>query len=208
MVMSESVNPTAEEIAAAYLRVVLDRRLGKSTAPIVNKIAEMAPDQIPRSRISQPETGSPFPSVREQHLVPHAVVAFVGDELSPGARERAAAHIARCSLCAAEVAIQRQTTAASGNVVGPAVENSPQAQDLTERERRALALIAHWLDRNGYPPSVREIGERIGLTSTSSVARVLRSLEGKGYLRRDPNLPRAVGIPVPDTDSPRGRVDQ
>jgi repressor LexA len=57
------------------------------------------------------------------------------------------------------------------------------------------------VDRFGYPPSVREIGEAVGLTSTSSVAHQLRALERKGYLRRDPNRPRAVGV-RPAEDSP------
>ncbi|HEX5114030.1 MAG TPA: transcriptional repressor LexA [Pseudonocardiaceae bacterium] len=72
---------------------------------------------------------------------------------------------------------------------------------LTERQRRVLEVIRDWLDRFGYPPSVREIGEAVGLTSTSSVAHQLRALERKGYLRRDPNRPRAVGVLPPDVDS-------
>jgi repressor LexA len=67
-----------------------------------------------------------------------------------------------------------------------------------------------WVERFGYPPSVREIGEAVGLTSTSSVAHQLRALERKGYLRRDPNRPRAVGIrpaeSTPDTpETPSAR---
>jgi repressor LexA len=46
----------------------------------------------------------------------------------------------------------------------------------------------------GYPPSIREIGDAVGLTSTSSVAHQLRTLERKGYLRRDANRPRAVDV--------------
>ncbi|HKN96817.1 MAG TPA: transcriptional repressor LexA [Pseudonocardiaceae bacterium] len=72
---------------------------------------------------------------------------------------------------------------------------------LTERQRRVLEVIRDWLDRFGYPPSVREIGEAVGLTSTSSVAHQLRALERKGYLRRDPNRPRAVGVLPPDVDA-------
>jgi repressor LexA len=71
---------------------------------------------------------------------------------------------------------------------------------LTERQRRVLEVIRDWLDRFGYPPSVREIGEAVGLTSTSSVAHQLRALERKGYLRRDPNRPRAVGVLPPEAD--------
>jgi repressor LexA len=66
-------------------------------------------------------------------------------------------------------------------------------EGLTPRQRRVLEVIREWVERLGYPPSVREIGEAVGLTSTSSVAHQLRALERKGYLRRDPNRPRAVG---------------
>jgi repressor LexA len=62
-------------------------------------------------------------------------------------------------------------------------------------------VIREWVERFGYPPSVREIGEAVGLTSTSSVAHQLRALERKGYLRRDPNRPRAVGV-RPADDAP------
>jgi repressor LexA len=67
-------------------------------------------------------------------------------------------------------------------------------EGLTPRQRRVLEVIREWVERFGYPPSVREIGEAVGLTSTSSVAHQLRVLERKGYLRRDPNRPRAVGV--------------
>lgn len=67
-------------------------------------------------------------------------------------------------------------------------------EGLTPRQRRVLEVIREWVERFGYPPSVREIGEAVGLTSTSSVAHQLRALERKGYLRRDPNRPRAVGV--------------
>ncbi len=72
-------------------------------------------------------------------------------------------------------------------------------EGLTPRQRRVLEVIREWVERFGYPPSVREIGEAVGLTSTSSVAHQLRALERKGYLRRDPNRPRAVGIRPADT---------
>lgn len=53
----------------------------------------------------------------------------------------------------------------------------------------------------GYPPSIREIGDAVGLTSTSSVAHQLRTLERKGYLRRDANRPRAVDVRAVDDPS-------
>ena len=72
-------------------------------------------------------------------------------------------------------------------------------QGLTPRQRRVLEVIREWVERFGYPPSVREIGEAVGLTSTSSVAHQLRALERKGYLRRDHNRPRAVGVRPADS---------
>ncbi|WP_229069306.1 transcriptional repressor LexA [Actinoplanes sp. DH11] len=71
------------------------------------------------------------------------------------------------------------------------------APDLTARQRRILEFIRDWVERYGYPPSVREIGEAVGLVSPSSVAYQLKALESKGYLRRDPNRPRAVDVRVP-----------
>jgi len=65
---------------------------------------------------------------------------------------------------------------------------------LTERQRTILNVIRESVTNRGYPPSIREIGDAVGLTSTSSVAHQLRSLERKGYLRRDPNRPRAVDV--------------
>jgi repressor LexA len=65
---------------------------------------------------------------------------------------------------------------------------------LTERQRTILDVIRASVTTRGYPPSIREIGDAVGLTSTSSVAHQLRTLERKGYLRRDPNRPRAVDV--------------
>ncbi|MGW4369993.1 transcriptional repressor LexA [Nocardia takedensis] len=62
------------------------------------------------------------------------------------------------------------------------------------RQRKVLEVIRTSVSERGYPPSIREIGDAVGLTSTSSVAHQLRALERKGYLRRDPNRPRAVDV--------------
>ncbi|MFQ6397341.1 transcriptional repressor LexA [Nocardia sp. KC 131] len=66
--------------------------------------------------------------------------------------------------------------------------------DLTVRQRKVLEVIRSSVSERGYPPSIREIGDAVGLTSTSSVAHQLRTLERKGFLRRDPNRPRAVDV--------------
>ncbi|HTM85109.1 MAG TPA: transcriptional repressor LexA [Mycobacterium sp.] len=78
----------------------------------------------------------------------------------------------------------------------PAPRNGHRASEtaLTERQRTILNVIRASVTDRGYPPSIREIGDAVGLTSTSSVAHQLRTLERKGYLRRDPNRPRAVDV--------------
>ena len=81
---------------------------------------------------------------------------------------------------------------------------------LTSRQRTILDFIRDRVNEKGFPPSVREIGEAVGLTSTSSVAHQLRVLEEKGYLRRDPNTPRAMLVtddaePLP-TEEPGSAV--
>ncbi|HEX5595247.1 MAG TPA: transcriptional repressor LexA [Micromonosporaceae bacterium] len=84
--------------------------------------------------------------------------------------------------------------------VAPVVGTLPElaAPELSARQRRILEFIRDWVERYGYPPSVREIGEAVGLVSPSSVAYQLKELEKKGFLRRDPNRPRAVDVRTPD----------
>jgi repressor LexA len=65
---------------------------------------------------------------------------------------------------------------------------------LTRRQQAILDVIRDSIERRGYPPSIREICESAGLASTSSVAHQLAMLERKGFLRRDPNRPRAVDV--------------
>jgi len=77
-----------------------------------------------------------------------------------------------------------------------------EAGGLTQRQRKVLEVIRDWVERFGYPPSVREIGDAVGLTSTSSVHHQLRTLERKGYLRRDPHRTRAVDVRGPDDLAP------
>jgi len=77
---------------------------------------------------------------------------------------------------------------------------------LTLRQRRVLTVIREAVERRGYPPSMREIGEQVGLTSSSSVAHQLVALERKGFLRRDPNRPRALEVLA--ADAPAAVVDE
>ncbi|WP_148575125.1 transcriptional repressor LexA [Nocardioides caldifontis] len=85
---------------------------------------------------------------------------------------------------------------------GAAVRELPDgpadASGLTPRQQRVLTVIRESLAARGYPPSMREIGQKVGLTSSSSVAHQLRTLEEKGYIRRDPNRPRALTVSAPE----------
>ncbi|MEJ4100461.1 transcriptional repressor LexA [Corynebacterium mastitidis] len=73
-------------------------------------------------------------------------------------------------------------------------DDTPNLADLSPRQRRILEVIRDAVVLRGYPPSIREIGDAAGLQSTSSVAYQLKELEKKGFLRRDPNKPRAVDV--------------
>ncbi len=69
---------------------------------------------------------------------------------------------------------------------------------LTARQRVILNIIREAVEARGYPPSMREICDAAGLASTSSVSHQLTVLEQKGFIRRDPNRPRALEVRAPD----------
>src|SRR5256884_6815474 len=77
---------------------------------------------------------------------------------------------------------------------------------LTWRQRKVLQVIRESVQRRGYPPSMREIGEAVGLTSTSSVSYQLSTLQSKGYLRRGAGRPPTGGgrLPRPPAVPPGG----
>ncbi|MGZ8571545.1 MAG: transcriptional repressor LexA [Actinomycetota bacterium] len=68
---------------------------------------------------------------------------------------------------------------------------------LTARQQRILEFIARTVRERGYPPTVREIGEAVGLTSSSSVHAQLANLERRGLLHKDPTKPRAMTLEAP-----------
>ena len=91
------------------------------------------------------------------------------------------------------------TGATAGPVDGRAVvELDADGDGLTPRQRLVLETVRASVESRGYPPSMREIGDAVGLTSPSSVKHQLTALERKGYLRRDPNRPRAIEVVQPD----------
>lgn len=81
----------------------------------------------------------------------------------------------------------------SAQVTG--LPDSPSDTDgLSPRQRRILKVLRETVATRGYPPSIRELGEAVGLASPSSVSHQLKVLEAKGFLRRDPNRPRALEV--------------
>jgi repressor LexA len=83
-------------------------------------------------------------------------------------------------------------------VVVPETPDKPDPDHvLTWRQRKVLQVIRDSVQKRGYPPSMREIGEAVGLTSTSSVSYQLSTLQRKGYLHRDVGRPRTVEVRLP-----------
>ena len=85
---------------------------------------------------------------------------------------------------------------------GKATQRSPRPRKpkgLTIRQKKILETIQRSVNDNGYPPSMREIGDTVGLASLSSVTHQLSQLEKLGYLRRDPKRPRAMEVLMPLT---------
>ena len=85
-------------------------------------------------------------------------------------------------------------------------DGPPDATGLTPRQQRILNVIRDSLEDRGYPPSMREIGELVGLTSSSSVSHQLRMLEQKGFIKRDPNRPRAIEVFLPEVLAARRSI--
>jgi repressor LexA len=110
-----------------------------------------------------------------------------------------AASAARSRAATARTATRRRGGPGELRAVEAVVTAFPDlfTADLTPRQRRILEYIRETVERRGYPPTVREIGEAVGLVSPSSVAYQMGVLERKGYLRKDPNRPRAVDVRPP-----------
>ncbi|HEY8344534.1 MAG TPA: transcriptional repressor LexA [Bacillota bacterium] len=73
--------------------------------------------------------------------------------------------------------------------------------DLTNRQREILNFICEEIQKKGYPPSVREIGEAVGLSSSSTVHAHLEKLQELGYIRRDPTKPRTIEVLRPTAEN-------
>lgn len=80
-------------------------------------------------------------------------------------------------------------------------EENALTQQLTPRQQMILEAITTITSQRGYPPTIREIGDVVGLTSTSSVSHQLKALESKGLIVRDAGRPRAVNVSSPDSEA-------
>ncbi len=89
------------------------------------------------------------------------------------------------------------TGGGKGAVVRDLPDGPADETGLTPRQRKVLEVIRDSVERRGYPPTIREIGEAVGLSSTSSVSHQLSTLQKKGFLRRDATKPRAVDVRMP-----------
>jgi repressor LexA len=93
---------------------------------------------------------------------------------------------------------EKKPSGATSGSVSELPDAAPDSTGLTPRQQRILNVLRDAIEKRGYPPSIREIGELVGLTSSSSVAHQLRVLEQKGFIKRDPNRPRALEVFIPE----------
>ena len=98
------------------------------------------------------------------------------------------------------------TSRRDGSTVRELPDGPPDATGLTPRQQRVLRVIKESIEQRGFPPSMREIGDAVGLTSSSSVSHQLKVLEEKGFLRRDPNRPRAIEVFLPEIMAARRSI--
>ncbi len=104
--------------------------------------------------------------------------------------------------------VERPEAGGGSDGVRQLPDGPPDADGLTSRQRKVLEVIQEAVSRRGFPPSMREIGDAVGLTSPSSVKHQLTTLERKGFIRRDPNRPRAILVTLPEGSvgsAPRSR---
>lgn len=146
----------------------------------------------PRDRVNTPGPTFFAPRPKVERVFGFCYTVPMGDDnTEPTPRVRNRAGRPSKAQAAAEVA---QIAQLPDEIAG--------ADGLTPRQRLLLKLIQDAVANDGYPPSMRELAERAGLASTSSVAYQLKTLERAGFIRRDPNRPRAMVVTLPETIAP------
>jgi len=68
------------------------------------------------------------------------------------------------------------------------------AREISERQKQILDYLQNFIEENQFPPTIREIGRRVGISSTSVVKYNLEALEKKGYIERDPDISRGIRL--------------
>jgi repressor LexA len=107
-------------------------------------------------------------------------------------------------MFACQALIEHMFVSAAHSCYLPSRPEEDDMDAITARQRRILDYIRRTVHERGYPPTVREIGEAVGLASSSSVHAQLANLERRGLVRRDPTKPRAMELRGPGTN--RGRA--
>ncbi|MHB1009591.1 MAG: transcriptional repressor LexA [Propionibacteriaceae bacterium] len=126
----------------------------------------------------------------------------MADRTEPTPNRRRAKEVKRGRPSNADIAdVVRRSKLVTMPTEGPV-----DADGLTMRQRLLLEVIKRSVEEKGYPPSMREVASMAGLSSPSSVAHQMHQLEAKGYIRRDPNRPRALDIRLPETPNERRPV--
>jgi repressor LexA len=98
------------------------------------------------------------------------------------------------------------STQTSANLISTTRSDVTDRATLTARQREILEFISATVHHRGYPPSVREIGDAVGLSSPSTVHSHLSSLANGGFIRKDPSKPRAIEVIAPDGVVPISRA--
>jgi repressor LexA len=125
----------------------------------------------------------------------------MADETEPTKKSRRAPEVKRGRPSNADIAdVVRRS-----KLVTMPTEGAVGVDGLTMRQRLLLEVIKRSVEEKGYPPSMREVAKMAGLSSPSSVAHQMHQLEAKGYIRRDPNRPRALDVRLPEGPSSRPR---
>jgi repressor LexA len=180
-----------------------------STVP-VQESSQHAIDQVPVGRrIEQSYSTSHSSQSRRQEELGNTASGLVPGQLSGSSAPHSSGHsldALQNTPAGEDTAGENSHRSAPGRPPGIRTDES----GLTERQRRVIEVIRDSVQRRGYPPSMREIGQSVGLSSTSSVAHQLMALERKGFLRRDPHRPRAYEVrgmdvvrPVPESAAGR-----
>ncbi len=154
-------------------------KAGATTGPAAAELPPTASGDGATGSTAWNEPGKPGPRIGSVRTVKAPPTE---EELASGVRSRPGR----------KAGVAPRTTQIHNLPDGPADDDG-----LTLRQRKVLEFIRESVEQRGFPPTIREIGDAVGLASTSSVSYQLISLQKRGYLRRDATKPRAVDVRLP-----------